>query len=116
MELNLLFTYQKNWKIKKLSLRRESVQEIIQLHAVVWGRVQGVGFRVTARQCALKLGLKGTVANLDDGNVEIVAQGSRLQLDKFLKLLQEYFGSGYIARIDTKFEKPDQLFDNFIII
>lgn len=43
---------------------------------VVHGRVQGVGFRFTAREAAVECGVEGWVRNLSDGSVEIVAQGS----------------------------------------
>ncbi|MGZ4651510.1 MAG: acylphosphatase [Kineosporiaceae bacterium] len=39
------------------------------------GRVQGVGFRWWTRARALELGLAGWAANLDDGGVEVVAEG-----------------------------------------
>ena len=42
---------------------------------MVHGRVQGVGFRYTAREAALDFGVAGWVRNLPDGAVEIVAQG-----------------------------------------
>src|SRR5450432_3186048 len=43
----------------------------------VRGRVQGVGFRWWARARALELGLVGFARNLDDGRVEICAEGSQ---------------------------------------
>ena len=46
-----------------------------QLRMTVSGRVQGVGFRFTARDEAQDLGLKGWVRNRPSGEVEIVAEG-----------------------------------------
>lgn len=40
------------------------------------GRVQGVCFRAFARDEARRLGLRGTVRNLPDGRVEVLAEGS----------------------------------------
>lgn len=40
------------------------------------GRVQGVGFRATAREIASRLGLTGWVRNEHDGSVLLEAQGS----------------------------------------
>jgi acylphosphatase len=42
----------------------------------VSGRVQGVFFRASTRQQALRLGLRGYARNLADGRVEVVACGS----------------------------------------
>ena len=46
-----------------------------QLRMLVSGRVQGVGFRYTARDEAHALGLRGWVRNRPSGEVEIVAEG-----------------------------------------
>lgn len=42
---------------------------------VVRGRVQGVGFRWFVRKAAGELGLRGSVRNLPDGSVEVIAAG-----------------------------------------
>ena len=51
--------------------------EAVRVTAWVHGRVQGVGFRWWVRARALELGLVGCAANLDDGRVEVVAEGPR---------------------------------------
>jgi acylphosphatase len=51
-----------------------------ELHAYVNGWVQGVGYRYFVVNKALALGLRGYVRNLNDGRVEVLAQGSRLNL------------------------------------
>ena len=50
--------------------------EIVSFHAVVRGRVQGVGFRYFARQRAEVYGVSGFVRNLPDGSVELHAEGA----------------------------------------
>ena len=54
------------------------------IRAVVSGRVQGVWFRSTAREEALRLGLVGFVRNLHNGRLEIEAQGPTAQIDQLL--------------------------------
>jgi acylphosphatase len=49
---------------------------------IVRGRVQGVGFRFFVLRCATGIGVRGHVRNLGDGGVEVVAAGSRRQLDE----------------------------------
>jgi acylphosphatase len=50
---------------------------------IVRGRVQGVNFRTTAAQQALRLGLSGRIWNREDGAVEAEAVGSDDALAKF---------------------------------
>ncbi|MBL8135255.1 MAG: acylphosphatase [Acidobacteria bacterium] len=50
---------------------------------LVTGRVQGVGFRYFAADCARREGLHGTVRNLPDGRVEAVADGDLESLSRF---------------------------------
>jgi acylphosphatase len=52
-------------------------QPAARLTAWVHGRVQGVGFRWWVRSKALELGLVGSAANLEDGRVEVIAEGPR---------------------------------------
>jgi acylphosphatase len=61
---------------------------VIRLTAWVRGRVQGVGFRWWTRARALELGLRGWAANLPDGRVEVVAEGSRESCERLLELLR----------------------------
>lgn len=48
---------------------------------LVSGRVQGVCFRASTREQALKLGLCGYAKNLPDGRVEVLAEGNAPTLD-----------------------------------
>jgi len=56
------------------------------------GHVQGVGFRYTARHAARGFQVTGFVRNLDDGRVELVAEGSRQEIDAFLAELADRMG------------------------
>jgi acylphosphatase len=51
-------------------------------HVLYRGRVQGVGFRYTAQRIAQQHAVTGFVKNLRDGRVELVAEGSRDELDR----------------------------------
>ena len=62
------------------------------------GRVQGVGFRVTVRQLACGYEVTGTVRNLPDGRVELVAEGAQAELAAFLTGIAESDLSGFIAK------------------
>ena len=62
-------------------------QEPERLTAWLRGHVQGVGMRWWVRSRALELGLAGWARNLDDGRVEVVAEGSRDNLETLLAML-----------------------------
>lgn len=72
-----------------------------RLHAVITGEVQGVGFRFFLIRHAQVLGLTGWVRNLDDGAVELVAEGPRLELEQLLRLAREGPRLARVARVDA---------------
>ena len=55
----------------------------------VSGQVQGVFFRASTRQQALRLGLSGSARNLDDGRVEVIVNGDDESLDALARWLQQ---------------------------
>lgn len=57
------------------------------LHAVVNGRVHGVGFRVFILDLSRRLRLGGWVKNTSQGSVEVYAVGERPNLEELLKAL-----------------------------
>lgn len=62
---------------------------MIRKHIFFFGRVQGVGFRYHAVYKARQLGLAGWVRNLDDGSVEMEAQGSVEDIERLIQHLGE---------------------------
>jgi acylphosphatase len=53
------------------------------------GNVQGVGFRYTARELATGFDVCGTVRNLADGRVELIAEGARAELEGFMGAIHD---------------------------
>ena len=56
---------------------------------VISGRVQGVGFRAFAQHAARALGVTGWAQNLDNGDVEVHANGAPRHLDDFEARLRQ---------------------------
>jgi acylphosphatase len=56
----------------------------------VGGKVQGVWFRASAREQAVRLGLRGYAKNLDDGRVEVLAIGD----DQEIAALEKWLWQG----------------------
>lgn len=88
----------------------------IEVHAIVKGKVQGVGFRATVRHFALQLGLVGTVCNLSDGSVEIYVKGSNKNIMALFQALHQEFDQHYISKIDQEQVSLKQPYEDFKII
>jgi acylphosphatase len=68
------------------------------------GRVQGIGFRYTARSLATGGGVTGFVRNLPDGRVHLVVEGEKAEVEKFLDAIRAEMGY-YIDKVDAM-ERP----------
>ena len=54
------------------------------IHLLIKGRVQGVFYRASAKEKALKAGLTGWVRNTNSGDVEILVTGTESDLSQFI--------------------------------
>jgi acylphosphatase len=72
-----------------------------RLHVLYSGRVQGVNFRATAQEFARKHAVVGWVRNLDDGRVEMEAEGSPRHVEALLADIAAQF-AGYIRDVEKR--------------
>jgi acylphosphatase len=82
--------------------------------AWVQGRVQGVGFRWWTRCRALELGLAGHAANLFDGRVEVVAEGSQDACEQLLAALRSGSTPGHVQQVTERFTDPRGAVTGFV--
>ena len=80
------------------------------------GRVQGVGFRYTVKALTPGFEVTGTVRNLDDGRVEMIAEGEREELDAFRQAIRESGLGGLIQREEEAFAPAAGGFRGFDIV
>ena len=80
----------------------------MELHVVVRGRVQGVGYRWFVREAARQLGLAGWVRNRPDGSVEIVADGDGAALGSLRHALEQGPPGASVATVDAADVPADQ--------
>ncbi|GLQ47584.1 acylphosphatase [Dyella lipolytica] len=82
---------------------------------LVSGKVQGVFFRASTRNEALRLGLSGYAANLPDGRVEVVAMG---RVEALFELEQWLWQGPPTARVDdvVRSEHHGHVKDGFVVI
>lgn len=91
------------------------MKEIVQLHAVFIGNVQGVFFRQHVKEFAEELKITGYVKNLKDGSVEVLAIGKKEVLEKFLEEIEKKPGHGSVTSVEKNFTKKELSFENFEI-
>lgn len=72
------------------------------IHCHVSGRVQGVCFRMAAREQANLLGIGGWVRNLPDGRVEVMASGNEDRLKEFKDWLKKGPDMARVLELDAR--------------
>jgi len=91
------------------------VSEATRLHAVITGRVQGVGFRFFIRRNANQLGVTGWVRNRTDGAVEIIAEGNDQDLQEFVAKLRTGPQMSWVQNVVAEWQTAKDSFDDFLI-
>ena len=87
-----------------------------RMHAFIQGTVQGVGFRFFIYQTGLNLQLYGWVRNRINGNVEILAEGSREKLDTLLRETRKGPQMAKIVKVDVEWQKSRNDLPPFTIL
>ena len=62
---------------------------LVRVNVHYSGRVQGVGFRYIVKSLVPGYEVLGTVKNLPDGRVEMVAEGQQVELEDFLQAIRD---------------------------
>ena len=86
-----------------------------QLHAVVDGRVQGVGYRFFVYEQARSLRLTGWVRNLRGGSVEVLAEGAPLDLAALMERLKKGPRGALVTHVSVEWDSARGDFSTFEI-
>ena len=78
------------------------------------GRVQGVGFRYTTQNIALRHNVQGYVRNLRDGRVELVMEGDEREMDEIIESLRQR-REGHVRKIESQVAPATGEFQQFCI-
>jgi acylphosphatase len=78
------------------------------------GRVQGVGFRYTVQNLALKYNVRGYVRNLPDGRVELIMEGPDGDLSHLLEDIKQKM-NGFIRQVTIDESPPTNEFRCFCV-
>lgn len=82
--------------------------------ALISGTVQGVGYRRYVQRHALDLNLSGYAENLSDARVEIVAEGSRDDLERLLHWIRRGPPHASVEHVDVQWSEDTGLADFYV--
>ena len=80
------------------------------------GTVQGVGFRYNVRSVANGFEVTGTVRNLTDGRVELLAEGIKDELEAFRLGIRDSGLDHFIQKEDVMWDEAKNEFRGFEIV
>lgn len=84
--------------------------------AVVYGLVQGVNYRYFAQRHAESIGLTGYARNLDDGNVEVVAEGEKEKLQQLIAKLKAGPRAAHVEGVNVEWGEYSGKYSRFEIV
>jgi acylphosphatase len=82
---------------------------------IVYGRVQGVGFRYFVRKTGMELGLTGNACNCLDGTVEIIVEGHAVKIADFLREVERGPALSRVEHVDVADIPAQGAYDSFLV-
>jgi len=92
-----------------LTMKRERVTNVYS------GHVQGIGFRYAVKILTNSFEVTGTVRNLPDGRVELVAESAKEELEAFLKAIRDSDVGPFIRQEQARWSEAQNDFRGFEI-
>jgi acylphosphatase len=86
------------------------------MQIVYSGNVQGVGFRYSVKSTATGFEVTGTVRNLPDGRVELIAEGTEPELKAFRAAIRDSGLEHFIDREEFTWSEAQNQFRGFEIV
>lgn len=87
----------------------------MQAHVLIFGFVQGVGFRQAVKRKARFLGLTGWIKNLPDNRVEALFSGPKDKIEEAINFCKKGPFLSEVKHVEVSWEE-EQDFDDFLII
>ncbi len=91
-------------------MKRERVMNLYS------GHVQGIGFRYSVKRLTTGFEVTGTVRNMMDGRVELVAEGAKEELEAFLQAVRDSDVGRFIRQEQARWSETTNEFRGFEII
>jgi acylphosphatase len=87
-----------------------------QAHLIISGLVQGVFYRATCKETAIRLGLGGWVRNLSSGDVEVLAQGEKENIEKLIEWCRKGPLHAKVSNLKIEWQNKTENFTTFKVI
>lgn len=86
---------------------------MIEMHCLISGKVQGVGYRAFVQDAASERKLGGFARNLEGGQVEVVAQGDPAALKELVECLHEGSALSLVEAVAVEWRSARERYDDF---
>ncbi len=96
-------------------MKEEDRKDKSRVHLRIEGMVQGVFFRCSAVEEAVRLRLSGWVRNCPDGSVEVVAEGPRQTIEDLIRWCHHGPPGAHVLNVQIQREDYKGEFENFHI-
>ena len=83
---------------------------------IIQGTVQGVFFRQFVKENADKLKIKGLVRNIENNDVEIIAEGEKEKIDSLIRIVTKGPKHSQIRNVKAEERKWSDSFEDFKIL
>ena len=80
---------------------------------IISGNVQGVFYRASCQDIAVKYGLNGWVRNLPSGEVEVLVQGEKEKIEKLIEWCKKGPPNARVEEVKVKWEEVADMFNGF---
>lgn len=88
----------------------------VSVNLKIYGQVQGVFFRRSAKLEAENLGIGGWVRNREDGSVEALAEGPKDKVEKFIAWCKKGPPFAKVEKVGVEWKKKPENFGDFSIL
>jgi acylphosphatase len=79
--------------------------DTLRAHVIVHGLVQGVWFRASTREEAVRIGVTGWVRNLPDGSVEAVFEGEKKKVEEIVGWCHRGPSGAQVSKVEITWER-----------
>lgn len=89
--------------------KQSKYSQITRAHVFISGKVQGVGYRFSTLEIAVKIGVNGWVKNLPDGRVEAVFESNKEAIEKMINWCKKGPDYAIVKDISIEYQEPQAI-------